>query len=79
MTEYENLKNICGIYKITNTITNNFYIGSTVNFYNRFKKHRHSLNNNKHENIHLQRAFNKYGEDFFEFKIIFFFFSRLNK
>jgi hypothetical protein len=28
------------------------------------------LNNNKHHNIHLQRAWNKYGSEFFEFFII---------
>lgn len=59
-----------GIYKITNTINNKFYIGSAVNLYDRFLHHRKRLRGNYHNNQYLQRAFNKYGEDKFIFEII---------
>lgn len=55
------------VYKITNKIDGRFYIGSTINFENRKKKHIKDLTNSKHHNIFLQRAFNKYGIDVFEF------------
>lgn len=59
-----------GIYKITNIINNKIYIGSSVNIKRRKKYHLAELKNNKHGNIHLQRAFNKYGENVFKFDTI---------
>lgn len=68
-----------GIYKIVNTITGDFYIGSAsrVNkikshsgFYVRFKRHKADLIKGVHHSIILQRAWNKYGEENFEFKIL---------
>ena len=37
-----------GVYIITNIINNKIYIGSTINFSKRWKKHKQHLNNNKH-------------------------------
>lgn len=59
-----------GIYKILNTVNGKFYIGSAIKFYDRFHIHKSHLNNNKHHSRHLQRAYNKYGSDAFEFHII---------
>lgn len=59
-----------GIYSIRNVINNNVYIGSAVNFIKRKNNHFNCLSKNKHKNIHLQRAYNKYGKDNFEFEII---------
>ena len=60
-----------GIYKIRNIITDSYYIGETTEgFYKRFLRHNNLLVNNKHFNVHLQRAYNKYGTDAFEFSII---------
>ena len=61
---------VCGIYKITNKINNKVYIGQSVGVYFRWYHHKWELRNNRHFNIHLQRAWNKYGEDNFEFDII---------
>jgi group I intron endonuclease len=58
------------IYKITNTITNDFYIGSAVNFKNRRWGHISSLRKNKHKNRFIQNSWNKYGENAFIFEII---------
>lgn len=63
--------NNTGVYTITNLIDNKIYVGSTtVSFYFRKKKHFNSLKNNKHTNKHLQRAYNKYGAENFEFEIL---------
>jgi len=59
-----------GIYKITNNITSNKYIGSSNNIRTRWSKHKHSLNSNTHKNLHLQNAWNKYGSEKFEFEVI---------
>lgn len=58
------------VYKILNRINNKFYIGSTNNFKTRKRNHIYKLKNNKHDNIYLQRAWNKYGEENFEFIIM---------
>lgn len=61
---------VIGIYKITCKENNRIYIGSAKNLNNRWLRHLNDLKNNKHVNIHLQRAFNKYGEGAFIFDII---------
>jgi len=60
----------CGIYKITNKIDNKFYIGSSVDIRQRWYRHKSMLRNSCHTNQHLQNAWNKYGENCFEFEII---------
>ena len=63
------LKN-CGIYVIKNLINGNIYIGSSVNIKNRFNQHKSTLRHNSHKNKHLQNAWNKYGEESFEFFVV---------
>lgn len=58
------------IYQNLNIKTGCFYVGSAFNYKNRWSHHIHLLNNNKHHNIHLQRAWNKYGAENFMFSII---------
>lgn len=55
-----------GIYKITNVINDKCYIGYSKQIDERKSQHFRQLKNNKHENIKLQRAFNKYGLDNFK-------------
>lgn len=57
-----------GIYQITNTTNGYRYIGSSVNIWTRWKTHVSQLRLNKHHNSHLQRAWNKYGEECFALK-----------
>jgi group I intron endonuclease len=59
-----------GIYKISNIINGKFYIGSSNDIKDRWREHICQLNQNKHHNKHLQRAWNKYGAENFEFNII---------
>lgn len=60
----------CGIYSIRNILNNKVYIGQSVNLRKRKTRHFSELRNHRHPNPHLQRAFNKYGEDAFLFSII---------
>ena len=57
------------IYKIVNKINSHFYIGSTINIKKRIASHKRGLRNGNHHCIFLQRAYNLYGEDSFEFVI----------
>lgn len=59
-----------GIYQICNRINGKIYIGSAVNIKKRWHLHLHRLRNNIHHNSHLQNAWNKYGEENFEFEVI---------
>jgi len=59
-----------GIYLITNLINNKVYIGSSVRIQRRWIEHRFDLKHQKHQNRHLQRAWNKYGKENFAFEII---------
>lgn len=61
---------IVGIYKITNLITGQIYIGLSVDCQSRIYVHKHKLKNNNHKNQHLQNSWNKYGEINFSFEII---------
>lgn len=62
------MKNV--IYKIRNVVNDKFYVGSTVDSRKRFWAHRKALRLGTHDCIHLQRAWNKYGEDCFKFEIV---------
>lgn len=59
-----------GIYCILNKENQMRYIGQSVDIPKRFLHHKNRLRSNKHRNIHLQRAWNKYGEEAFEFQVI---------
>lgn len=59
-----------GVYKIRNIINNKCYIGSSIVIEERWKRHKKDLRSNKHHSIVLQRAYNKYGIDSFEFSIV---------
>ena len=56
-----------GAYLILNTKNNNKYVGSSGGLAGREKAHIRLLRKQTHYNAYLQRAWNKYGEDAFEF------------
>ena len=69
--EENEYKNKFGIYGITNKINGKTYVGQTgENFQRRYWHHQWKLRNNCHDNSHLQAAWNKYGEDNFEYFVI---------
>lgn len=59
-----------GIYHIKNLANGMMYVGRACDWKKRQRQHRHSLVTNKHQNTHLQHAWNKYGENCFEFRLI---------
>src|SRR5258706_5268149 len=59
-----------GIYKIINLVNKKIYIGSSNNLERRWGEHKNALRNNKHDNSHLQAAWNKYGELSFSFEVL---------
>ena len=61
-----------GIYKITNKINNDCYVGQSTNIYHRWKEHKYRYNKRKEKcySYYLYRAFRKYGLDNFKFEIL---------
>ncbi len=59
-----------GVYAIQNKLDGNNYAGSAIDIRKRWSEHRYTLNRGIHANIHLQRAWKKYGEENFEFIIL---------
>lgn len=63
-------RNITGIYMIKNVVNGKMYIGQSKDIKFRWTHHKCDLRCNCHSNKHLQGAWNKYGEDSFEFSVI---------
>lgn len=56
-----------GVYEIKNLVNGKRYIGSAVDFGNRFRQHAQSLKRGDHHSIALQRAWVMYGPFAFQF------------
>ena len=61
---------ISGIYKITNTITGDFYIGSSKNIKRRWESHKWKTTWKKYPNNPMYLDMQKYGLDKFDFQVI---------
>ena len=61
---------MCGIYEIYNKVNNKRYIGRSIDIKYRWRQHKTQLRHGKHKNRHLQKAWDKYGEDNFVFNVI---------
>ena len=61
---------ICGVYKITNAITGDFYIGSSKDVKHRWATHKCPSVWNKCPNNQLYKDMQKYGIDNFSFQIL---------
>ena len=62
------MEKICCVYRLTNTVTGKFYIGSTLNFKARMKYHHYSHDRN--QNRELGGDIEKYGWDAFTAEIL---------
>lgn len=58
------------VYSITNSKNGMVYYGSTSNLKRRLYSHKKSLDKNSHDNVFLQKDWNKYGENSFTFEIV---------
>jgi group I intron endonuclease len=65
-------KPIIGVYKITNTLCpeGKYYIGYSCNVKQRWQKHKSTLRCGSHCNILMQRAYEKYGSEWFDYEIL---------
>lgn len=61
---------ISGIYFIYNKINGKAYIGSSKQIHKRIREHFGELQRNVHDNPYLQKAYNKYGMESFEFGVL---------
>jgi len=59
-----------GIYQIKNLVNGKFYIGQTNRFATRASHHENALKNNRHDNKHLQNAWNLHGPEAFVFSVL---------
>jgi len=59
-----------GIYRIKNLKNKKCYYGSSKNIEKRWRTHLNNLKNGKHHNAHLQRSWNKYGDNNFVFELV---------
>jgi group I intron endonuclease len=60
-----------GIYKITNCVNKKGYVGQTIReIPDRWREHKYRLRGHYHDNEHLQRAWDKYGENAFIFEVL---------
>ena len=59
-----------GIYKITNLINNQSYIGQSVNITKRWRGHKNISPNDHNYEYPLYKAFRKYGLENFSFEVI---------
>ena len=64
-------KILSGVYRITCLANNKNYIGSSDNIMRRLKTHERELNEGSHNNRRLQHDYDKYGSEFFEFRVVF--------
>jgi len=60
----------CGIYAIINVINQKRYVGYSQNIRNRQSQHLSKLRRNKHDNPHLQAAWNIFKEENFIIEIL---------
>lgn len=63
-------KPICGIYKITNTINDECYIGQSIDIQRRWHQHKNQNIWRKQKHNALYLAFAKYGIENFTFRVI---------
>lgn len=59
-----------GIYAISNVVNGHLYVGSAVDFRQRYRQHKHDLIQGKHRNQILQKAWRKYGSASFTFSLL---------
>lgn len=59
-----------GVYQILHAASGKVYVGSAVHLEKRHAQHQRMLRAGKHHNVKLQRAWDKYGEGAFVFKVL---------
>lgn len=60
----------CGIYGIINVEEKKIYIGKSTDIERRWKEHQNKLSKGTHHNKALQKSYDIYGADAFQYKVI---------
>lgn len=68
--EYKTNAGKGGIYALRNNINGKLYIGCTFRFTQRKSSHLGQLFRGTHQNTYLQKSYDKYGKDAFEFLVL---------
>ena len=63
-------KEVTGIYKIINLLNSKVYIGKSKTVFERIYQHKRTLRKGIHHNNHLQKSWDKYGEENFVFEVV---------
>lgn len=61
---------LCGIYRITNSVTGDSYIGSSTNIHERWRAHQRHLKAGTHHNVRLHKAWLTYGSQAFDVTVL---------
>lgn len=69
-SELDHIPHASGIYGIFCVETGKIYVGQSVDMRARLAGHLCLLTHKKHFNSYLQRAFSKYGRQFFEYRVL---------
>lgn len=69
-SDIQDIPALSGIYQIHCVPTGKIYVGSAKNLRERWRRHKSALRKHKHSNSHLQSAWDKYGENHFEFIVL---------
>ena len=64
------VEKVSGIYRIVCVKNGRYYFGSSKDIQKRWSWHRYALRRGNHHNIHLQRTYDKYGEEEFRFELV---------
>ena len=67
---YKQLRGKSGVYLFINNVTNEFYVGSSINLSKRMVSHFYHANSNKQTNIVITRAMKEYGLENFSLAIL---------
>lgn len=68
--EYKQMKFKIGVFQIKNTVNNKVFIDSSMDIVAIWNRQRMELNFGSHPNLSLQKDWNKFGADKFEYEII---------
>jgi group I intron endonuclease len=64
---------VSGIYKIINRVNGKYYVGSSISIIGgkgRWANHKGKLKYKRHENYKLQKDWDEYGKDNFDFVVV---------
>ncbi len=68
--EYKERKKVAGVFQVKNTENGKVLLGSSLNLDGPLNSHKFMLTIGSHQNKELQKEWNEYGPDKFEFKIL---------